>query len=117
MSKIPAILLAIIVGAIMYYYCSRNNALSKLLTDEVVKDQNTKIVMYYHPQCGHCTTFKPVFKDFKAGRSHVKMIDCSKEQCEGIGGFPTVLGFKNGKPVEYKGDRTIESLVTFENSL
>ena len=101
----------------MYYYCSKNNSNKVLLTNEAVKDQNAEIVMYYHPHCGHCTTFKPIFKEFKADRSHVKMIDCSKEQCEGIDAFPTVLGFKNGNRVEYQGNRTIESLVKFENSL
>ena len=116
MPKIPAILLAILVGIVMYFYYTKTQ--SKVISsDTVIGEQKNEIVMYYHPECGHCTTFKPVFKDFKAGRSHVKMIDCEKEQCEGIRGFPTVLGFKEGKPVEYNGDRTKESLIKFENSL
>lgn len=115
--KLVALLLFVAVCAAGYYmYFHKAKSLT---SDPGVDDSSsTDMTLYYHPQCGHCMEFKPTWEEFQNGRPSAKMIDCSKQECPGIRGFPTVIGKSSSNEVtEYSGNRSLESLVTFENSL
>lgn len=80
------------------------------------------LVLFYAPWCGHCKNFKPVFASFaeemEASPLVVAQMDATKNDYDRelfpLTGFPAVYFVPaSGSPVEYTGDRTIESLRSF----
>ncbi len=88
-----------------------------------LKDTRCAFVLVYAEWCGHCQNFKPEYIKFadKAQFIHVYALDSDlNENIKNsfddskfpIRGFPTLLLFKNGKPVEeYSGERTASALL------
>ena len=89
----------------------------------------SKIINCNVSWCGHCQKFKPTWKDFEkemaSNGSNVEVVDLqcdlneeNEQKCKDLGveGFPTVLLIdSNGTKKEYRGPRTIESLIDFAN--
>lgn len=78
-----------------------------------LKDKGCCAILFYHPQCGHCTTFKPTFDAVAKTCPFLKFfkIDCQKhhshmermaEEAAGmnITSYPTVVFYSKGKPSE-----------------
>lgn len=98
-----------------------NDSVTEVITDES-KDDTRKIVLYFASWCGHCSNFKPTWNEFKNVAKEkfpnliVEDIQCdsktedNKEKCKNIEGYPTVL---LDDTLEYTGDRTIDSLISF----
>jgi len=73
------------------------------------------VVMFFAKWCGHCTTSKPIFKQFANASNGVKVawIDWDKAQSVNVGlvkdwpfvveGYPTFVVFKNGIANGYYG--------------
>ncbi|ORZ40928.1 thioredoxin-like protein [Catenaria anguillulae PL171] len=93
---------------------------------QVMDTEQTTVVMYYAPWCGYCQKMKP---DFATASRKLKgivkfaAVNCDEEKqvCAeaGVQGFPVVKGYytnaksKKRITIEYQGDRTAQSLVSF----
>jgi thioredoxin-like negative regulator of GroEL len=81
--------------------------------------QNYKMVYSYSPQCGHCTKFMPVWNEFENSVSDndilLEKVNCREnpERCVGIEGVPNVTLFKNGRKIQFDGERTVRGLLSF----
>ena len=102
------------------YYIS----ISQQSKREYYSGGDAKLIMYYADWCGHCQTTKPEYK--KLGKSQkvngktvsVEMVnaDANRKAIEkaGVRGFPTIhLVHKNGKRVEFQGNRTAANFKKF----
>jgi thiol-disulfide isomerase/thioredoxin len=85
-----------------------------------------KIVLFYAPWCPHCKSMMDgdksawqAFSKRNKGRNNlvIDQINCDEKPevatQYGIGGFPTIILFKDNKTYTYDGDRTLESLEKF----
>lgn len=73
--------------------------------------------------CGHCKKLAPIWEQLAAEFSsndsaRVAHVDCTKAKSlckdQGIGGYPTLKVFYDGREVEtYRGVRDLSSLSTF----
>ena len=89
-----------------------------------LKDKTCTAVMFFAPWCGHCQALKPQWKTLQDMRGFMKVVafDCDVNQdfVAKIGkrypglitGYPTILFYKNGKPVKkYTGERTAQNIL------
>ena len=92
---------------------------NKINTQDDIGYSKKTLVLYHADWCGHCKHFLPVWKKFVSQYPNIKTdsIECSNEankaKCANIEGFPTVLLYVDGKPIQYNGDRTIDGLYNF----
>ncbi len=93
--------------------------------DKVENEKADVVVAFLSTGCGHCTEIKPKLEKVAASNTVIPVIgiDISEPgnqsmlQRYPIVGIPTLLKFKDGRVVEeYKGDRSIESLLQFASS-
>ena len=81
------------------------------------------VVLYYVPWCPYCKKIEGLWKELSTKTTFfcVKALNCEKykefatmmrEELEGFRGYPTIVFYKQGKPVEiYKNERNLESLL------
>ena len=80
--------------------------------------------LFYADWCGHCTRFKPTFDNElpelirRTGmRCKLEAINADKQpdmvKQYGVKGFPTMILEKNGRVIEYNGDRTVSDIEKF----
>lgn len=77
-------------------------------------------VKFYAPWCGHCQRLAPDWESLAntlEGKINVAEVDCTTNQVTctrfEIGGYPTLLFFKDGKYYKYSGPRTVEDMAKF----
>ena len=87
----------------------KENAIKRLTKqdhEEFIKSNENVVVKFFSPHCPHCKKMAPTYSEFAIKMQndyknvHVAEVDCSmyRDVCGyyKIGGYPTILFFKNG---------------------
>lgn len=97
----------------------------KNFDDVVLKSGKPTLVEFFAPWCGHCKKLAPVYEElaatfeFAKNKVQIAKVDADAEKDLGkrfgVGGFPTLKWFdgKSDTPIEYNGNRDLESLTEF----
>ena len=114
-------------------YRKASNITGVDVTPDVLKtilaNNDTVVVKFYAPWCGHCKTFDPIYKVASSMNENKKIyftsIDADKYKGKlqeyNINGYPTVKVFRcinnENKVFEYNGPRDSRTLVDFCNDV
>jgi thiol-disulfide isomerase/thioredoxin len=88
---------------------------------------HTKLVLYFHPSCGHCKKMMPEWHRLEAHHKKGlgKKVEIKKVNAQlnpaavaaaGVRGFPTVVLSKAGTDKVYTGPRKAEAIEAFINA-
>jgi len=93
--------------------------------DKVVTGENSVLVEFYAPWCGHCQSLAPEYakaagklKELKSEITLSKVdatVETKLAEKYGVQGFPTIKFFKKGVPTDYSGGRTADEIVSWLN--
>jgi len=86
-----------------------------------VTGKGLTFVKFYAPWCGHCKSLAPTWDKlatkYKGAGVNVAKVDCTVHAApctaNGVQGYPTLKLFKDGKPIDYQGARTIDAFDAF----
>ena len=84
------------------------------------KNKNPWLVWYHASWCGHCIAMKDSWDEFVSKNSNNvniakiedSVVNLVKKEKE-LYGFPTIRFINNGNVIEYHGDRSADSLLSF----
>lgn len=123
---LPAIIVIFLIQALTHKSEAINPPTAVLdLSDKFldVKDEGMWFVEFYAPWCAHCKRLHPVWDQVGHSLSdsnlpiRVGKLDCTRFPAVanklGIQGYPTILFFRNGNVIDYRGGREKEALVSF----
>ena len=83
--------------------------------------QKPELKLYYTNWCGWSKRFLPTWAELEKKVRNVKLtkIDCentsNKGQCQNIPGYPFLVLEKNGKKINYNGNRSYGDIIKFLN--
>jgi len=91
--------------------------------------KGSHFIKFYAPWCGHCKKMAPAWDELakdvdedKSISTTIAKVDCTKHQSicqgQGVGGYPTIMFFRDGAKVEtYRGGRTFRELKDYVISM
>jgi len=110
-----AIATVLIIAFVLYMLSKREN-----MTQTQQPATTLEVALYYSPQCGYCKLFMKDWQEFneritKIYKNNIstKKINCAENKCEGIAGYPTIMLTKEGKSVQFEGERSVDNLMKF----
>lgn len=92
-------------------------------------EKGSHFIKFYAPWCGHCKKMSPAWDELakdvdgdKSVSTTIAKVDCTKHQSvcqeQGVGGYPTIMFFRDGKKVEqYRGGRAFNELKDYVVSM
>ncbi|KAG1045256.1 hypothetical protein G6F43_011304 [Rhizopus delemar] len=92
----------------------------KQMKEVLSKPSDVWFIKFYAPWCPHCQALAPTWEALASqlqNEVNIGEVNCVDhgDICNehGIEGYPTLLLFGNGKPINYNGDRSLMSLINF----
>ena len=86
-----------------------------------------RVILFHWKDCGHCKKMMPEWQRFQklnANKKNISIETIEKDdapeliQKYNVQGFPTIIAINNGKKVkEFEGERTVDDLQRFANSV
>tara|TARA_B100000424_G_C22863000_1_gene459839 strand:- start:452 stop:1045 length:594 start_codon:yes stop_codon:yes gene_type:complete len=99
-----------------------NGSNSALLNQ--LNGQHNGTVLFFHPQCSHCTAMKPEWEGMKQKmkrNAHCNLYEVDGQYMDRIqhpmkqtvDGFPTILNVNNGKLQPFEKERNTQNMINF----
>lgn len=95
---------------------------SDILCDKINAKENILVVLFYADWCGHCQTFKPIYKKLAkmicCNNLVLGAVDMSKDGPKIVSGFPSILTYKKSGNVfkkisEFNAERTEKNVLLY----
>lgn len=116
-------LISVVLGKTEYKEENNVASLTKDNFDAVIDEHEAVLVEFFAPWCGHCKALKPEYEKaaLKAKTEFpnvlLAMVDATVETelatAHGVSGYPTLKFRKNGKWIDYTGDRKADAIVAW----